>query len=527
VRNRLIWLAVLVVAITAVVSLAAFGASTSTPAQHMAAGDALSVDCPNKISVEPVDPHGVALNCAADPTTTTVPPTTTVAPTTTTPPTTTSPPTTTAPPTTTTPPTTTIPATTSTTTTTTTSPPPPTTTTTPPPPPNQVDVRTFGAKCDGTTNDTTAIQNAANTASGKSLYFPAGTCRVRTVTVPAGANVTGEGAASIIKQTTLTTFNDPSPVFDALGSNVFSNIKVDGNRVANRPDRWSDSYDDAGRGFKNSTCCGRGRGYRSGIRGESITGLTVDHVELTNIAGAAVATNMSSNVTLSNSNVHDSDFEALYAFGDGAPVANVSGSNVNVTNNTITNVHAPAAAGGTQPDGIVISRAVGGTVTGNTSNNTDRDFLKLEGDQNFTVSGNTASTGVVGYPVLALQPYVNRHDLGSRHIRVTGNTLSGPGFEEGVQINSSSTTTNAAQDIEVDHNTIISGGSIKYGVLADGTVGLNGINIHDNDISGTLNWAIRIGGGGTTLSIQANRHNGNAMPNVTASTFTTDQYDLN
>jgi hypothetical protein len=102
---------------------------------------------------------------------------------------------------------------------------------------------------------------------------------------------------SVVKQLTLPSFNDPRPVFDA-GSNVtISKIKIDGSRVANRPDRWSDSYNDAGKGFKNSTCCGRGRGYRSGIRGESITGLTVDRVEFTALAGAALATNNSSSVT--------------------------------------------------------------------------------------------------------------------------------------------------------------------------------------------------------------------------------------
>jgi hypothetical protein len=393
---------------------------------------------------------------------------------------------------------------------------PPTTTTVPS---NLVSVKSFGAVCDGTADDTSAVQSAANAAAGKTLYFPAGTCRVRTVAIPSGVNVSGAGAASVIKQTTLTTFNDPSPVFDAGGNNVFSDIKIDGNRVANRPDRWSDSYNDSGRGFKNSICCGRGRGYRSGIRGESISGLTVTRVEFTAIAGAAVATNMSSNITISSNNLHDSDFELAYIYGDGSPLAEVSGSNVNIIGNTITNVHAPvgageSATGGAEPDGIVISRANGGSVSGNTLNGIDRDFLKLESDQNFTIANNTASNGTgIGYPAMQISPWYTRHDLHSINIRVTGNHFSGPGFFNAVQVNSDDTQANVAQNIEVDHNTITANG-MTFGVQADGNAGLNNISIHDNAIAGTSSFALYVWGGGTTLSMQANTHAGIAMSNV-------------
>jgi hypothetical protein len=382
-----------------------------------------------------------------------------------------------------------------------------------------VNVKSFGAVCDGTVDDTRAVQAAANSAVGKTLYFPAGTCRVISVLVPPGANVSGVGPASLIKQLPLTTFNDPSPVFD-VGSNVtISNIKIDGNRAQNQADRWSDSYNDSGRGFKNSHCCGRGRGYRSGIRGESINGLTVDRVEITGVVGAAVATNNSSNVTVSNSNIHDTDFEAVYIYGDGLPVKDVSGTNINVINNTITNLRAPIAAGNTvnadgslgtgkQPDGIVISRAIGGNVSGNTLNGVDRDFLKLESVQNFVVSSNSVANGRVDYPAVQISPVYSRHDLPSSNIRVTGNHLSGPGFFNGVQINSDDTLASVAKNIEIDHNVIISKGSMVFGVLADGDAGLDTISIHDNMIVGTSSFAIYVSGGGTALSIVGNRSSG-------------------
>jgi hypothetical protein len=49
-----------------------------------------------------------------------------------------------------------------------------------------------------------------------------------------------------------------------------------------------------------------------------------------------------------------------------------------------------------QPDSIVISRAIGGTVSGNTMNCVDRDFVKLDADQNFAVANNAIATGRIG-----------------------------------------------------------------------------------------------------------------------------------
>jgi hypothetical protein len=208
-----------------------------------------------------------------------------------------------------------------------------------------------------------------------------------------------------------------------------------------------------------------------------------------------------------------------------ARVPDVSGSNINVVGDTITNIRSPSAAGATNPNGIVISRATSGSVIGNTFTNTDRDSVKMEADQNFTVSGNTGSAGTVGidYPVIALQPYHDHHNLGSRHIRITDNHWSGPGHQAGVQINSSDTTTLAAQDIEVDHNTL--GGSLVYGVLMDGRVGLNQINVHDNTITGTSTAAIYVNGGGSNLAMNTNTHGGNGLPNVNiAGSFLQSQF---
>lgn len=62
----------------------------------------------------------------------------------------------------------------------------------------------YGAKGDGSTNDTTAIQAAATAAAGKTLYFPKGTyITTDAITLSSGTTVCGEGWLSIIKSNSL------------------------------------------------------------------------------------------------------------------------------------------------------------------------------------------------------------------------------------------------------------------------------------------------------------------------------------
>ena len=57
-----------------------------------------------------------------------------------------------------------------------------------------LNVLRFGAKADGVTDDTTAIQAALTAAAGKQLHFPAGTYRVTSgLTVGVRTRITGEG----------------------------------------------------------------------------------------------------------------------------------------------------------------------------------------------------------------------------------------------------------------------------------------------------------------------------------------------
>jgi len=66
-----------------------------------------------------------------------------------------------------------------------------------------ISVKDYGATGDGTTDDTTAIQNALNAGTGRSVYFPAGTYRISTtLLVKTKTTLVGDGMnKSIIKLT--------------------------------------------------------------------------------------------------------------------------------------------------------------------------------------------------------------------------------------------------------------------------------------------------------------------------------------
>ncbi len=87
-------------------------------------------------------------------------------------------------------------------------------------------VKAYGAKGDGTTDDTTAIQAALD--AGSVVYFPAGTYMVSQITLSTGHNLFGDGDGSIIK---MISASDNSIIVGLSISGItIRNLLVDGNR---------------------------------------------------------------------------------------------------------------------------------------------------------------------------------------------------------------------------------------------------------------------------------------------------------
>lgn len=98
-----------------------------------------------------------------------------------------------------------------------------------------VNVKDFGAKGDGITNDHDAIVSSINYAkdNGGTLYFPAGTYKlVGIVDLPIGVSITGDGPLkSIINhEGTAFRFYSPSPNVPSIEA-VFSSIALEGNKI--------------------------------------------------------------------------------------------------------------------------------------------------------------------------------------------------------------------------------------------------------------------------------------------------------
>lgn len=72
-----------------------------------------------------------------------------------------------------------------------------------------VSVLDYGAKCDGSTDDTTKFTNALNSfgSNGGTLLLPPGTCVVSSITAPIGVTIAGRGIGSTTLATNSTTGN--------------------------------------------------------------------------------------------------------------------------------------------------------------------------------------------------------------------------------------------------------------------------------------------------------------------------------
>jgi hypothetical protein len=233
-----------------------------------------------------------------------------------------------------------------------------------------VHIREFGAKCDGTTDDTAAIQSAVAAASGKRLGFVEGaTCVISTVDVP--ANTVIDLTGTTVKQKPLGA-GAGSPMFNVTGGGVtFTGGVLDGHKAAHAADGFCDCYHIAG-------ATGIGRAYRAAIDANAvinpaITDLTVRGVSFRDTYGAAVATLDVPLVRIEDNSARGTNFELAFLYHSGA----TRGDDAIVTGNVVESAGSGHAS--VNANGVTVSGYRRALLSSNRGYDIERTLIKVEG----------------------------------------------------------------------------------------------------------------------------------------------------
>lgn len=354
-----------------------------------------------------------------------------------------------------------------------------------------LNVRSFGAVCDGVTDDTAAWNLAL--AAGNVGFDERATSVVANVTVPANRTISGSG---ILKLKVLAA-NDGSPILRLTGTNVtISGLAFDGNRTAQPADGFSDSF--------NTGANGTGRAYRACIMGDGasnvVNSLTVSNCRFVNSYGAEVAVRNITNVLVSASSFTDCNFETLF-------VDRVNGDtnfNENIWfdqgyANRIASGHATINA-----DVLSLINCRNVTIRDSVALNFERCFAKLNGIAGAMISGNVGKTNtIVGYPSLQI-------DAQSSYMRVQNVKVRDNYFEQvwkGVSLDKTSTDvqfsgntwTNVVTDGiyvgDTNSNDLVFENNKLYGIGRHGITLVGGTNqvARNNIVWGVTNTSLSIG----------------------------------
>ncbi len=137
-------------------------------------------------------------------------------------------------------------------------------------------VRVFGAKSDGTTNDALAV-NAAFTAGCKTVFLPAGTVYVPTGTTPDGTRLVGEGPTAIV-DTRLS--QGGAGTFNIGAGSIVENLTIKDSNGAGGSDQVGAVWHVVNSATSQASVGGGHVGYalfKGGVAGDHNTGITVVH----------------------------------------------------------------------------------------------------------------------------------------------------------------------------------------------------------------------------------------------------------
>jgi len=155
-----------------------------------------------------------------------------------------------------------------------------------------VSVKDFGAKGDGTTDDTTAIQNAINAAVNGKLYIPAGTYKIQTLplSVPSNITIYGDGIGrTILKIGNGATIPTSGGIFN--NSNIPTNVSTVSSLTLNTNIFISDMTLDGNKA---------NNGYSYGLYFVGVSNITVKNVRAQNTAGQGIQLNYTDKVQILN-----------------------------------------------------------------------------------------------------------------------------------------------------------------------------------------------------------------------------------
>lgn len=159
-----------------------------------------------------------------------------------------------------------------------------------------------GAKCDGVTNDTAAFQ-AALSVVGAAVWVPPATCVIGSLSPTTNTTLQGVGPASILKLGSNIGASVATGMIQltSVSGVTIKNLSLDGNRstFANT-NNWSIYAPATGTGVSN---------------------ITIDNIEVKSPGGAGIiflgpsVTSRDSNISVSNSYIHDTGYHALITQG--------------------------------------------------------------------------------------------------------------------------------------------------------------------------------------------------------------------
>lgn len=253
----------------------------------------------------------------------------------------------------------------------------PTPTPTPPTPAGALDVKSFGAKGDGTTNDTAALQRAAS--SGKSLFFPPGTYLVSApIVFRSPANITVSGSSATLKLASNWAVNGGS--LGALSFHNATNVVVTGLIVQGFAQRQASMWTPRMDGL-------------SVVGGSNVT---IDRVEVRDVQSLGINAENTRFLT-----VRASTLSRVH----GTSLGCGSCSNTTFVGNQIDGGANPTSTTDNPHGGLGIMLHMGDTalVENNTIRNIWNTATKSEGTHNVTYRGNTIDT--FGKDGIKIQPY--------------------------------------------------------------------------------------------------------------------------